>query len=449
MKLLCLNLIIVCTFLACSPQKESSHFESLAVKENVYNPMLMIAAPDYQKSFLPGVVSDYEKIPQRFSQNELGFQTERIIENKPGEDNYHQRVLNKISEISQKLHEESTLLIHYSGHGDTSGKLVFPKKSIPVDDLIKHIESQLKNPIARLILVLDSCFSGKVAQEVKGSSQSIKPQEVLMSNLKQNSLSLQAYQNTSYDSLSLTFDEKKIKQMVLVASSSYNETAGDLDEGGLFSVTLWKNIDQLINQKRNIKMNDFFTNIAKQVQASNPSQTPQFAFFPASVAEELLFFEKNQKNEEENIVQGKQEDILQGNEEDILQGNEEEDFLHEKQEDILHENEEEDIVQGKQEEDLQNHSSLNQDSQNSSIHEEEGPYLKVIEPTVLKKGTMAQSIIISSNLKCSLPKGSVIYYENISSKINGHYMLKLKDSPKGCEHLGLTSIYIFSNHVEK
>jgi Ca2+-binding RTX toxin-like protein len=272
-----------------------------------------------------------------------------------------------------------------------------------------------------------------------------------MSNLKQNSLSLQAYQNTSYDSLSLTFNEKKIKQMVLVASSSYNETAGDLDEGGLFSVTLWKNIDQLINQKRNIKMNDFFTNIAKQVQASNPSQTPQFAFFPASVAEELLFFEKNQKNEEEDIVQGKQEDILQGNEkEDILQGNEEEDILQgNEKEDILQGNEKEDILQGNEKEDLQNHSSLNQDSQNSSIHEEEGPYLKVIEPTVLKKGTMAQSIIISSNLKCSLPKGSVIYYENISSKINGHYMLKLKDSPKGCEHLGLTSIYIFSNHVEK
>lgn len=266
------------TLVSCSaPQSTRSNLRDLAANKNAKNVALIFGA----ENDLPGVNKDVTELAQLFSNPTFGFQVN--LKDQAASTT----MLQESASVAASLDENSTLIWYYSGHGSEDGSL-FAQDQQPVymSEVIAAMQSARKTPFKRLIVVMDSCFSG---QNVDGTSAILSAAE--------SQASLTGAVNTMHTALnksvSASANARPFEQAIILAAARSNQTSADAGEtmGGVFTYSWRTTIGKLLQNKSATiaQMLNETISVTKQNGDGDPdAQVPVFRASPSSILNEPL-----------------------------------------------------------------------------------------------------------------------------------------------------------------
>lgn len=182
-------------------------------------------------------------------------------------------VLRELQHQSSRVDEEGTFLFYYSGHGEP-GLLILEDLNTEVDKLRGAIRAGRDglSPLARLVIILDSCFSGSL----------LDPFNVMSMKL----LDEKAYSERLANAIAATFaderEEPYWKSLFVFASSRANETSLGGLSGSEFTVALKKAFDETLAAKGTMAT---WVELTKRYTKVHH---PMERFVPTTMADELL-----------------------------------------------------------------------------------------------------------------------------------------------------------------
>ncbi len=213
---------------ACRGNGEASSVKELAANPAAGNVLLAFgAAAKGTVIQLKGVEPDLNHMVATFSDPALHFKTYAKEGLTVG------GILKKTADIAASMHEDATLFWYYSGHGNLDGALAPEGAILPngkflsahqltAEDILSSLRSARANkkPLARLIVVLDSCYSGQWLGGQQGS---------LFKSALQNSAGTNAV----------------AREILLVSASTAYEEAADGIAGGAMTKNFLKTLIKL------------------------------------------------------------------------------------------------------------------------------------------------------------------------------------------------------------
>ena len=260
-----------------APKASRSNLRDLAANKNAKNVALIFGA----ENDLPGVNKDVTEISKLFSDPTFGFQVS--VKDKATSST----MIQESGTVAAGLDENSTLIWYYSGHGAEDGSL-FAQDQQPVymRDVIAAMQKVRKTPFKRLIVIMDSCFSG---QNVDGTAA------ILSSSEAQASLtgSVNTIHSSLDNSVSAPATNRPFEQAIILAAARNNQTSADAgaDMGGVFTYSWRTTIAKLLTNKTatiSQMLNDTIA-LTKQNGEGDPNaQVPVFRASPQSILNEPL-----------------------------------------------------------------------------------------------------------------------------------------------------------------
>lgn len=268
-------------FIACGSPLEHSHddasFKGLADTKKGNNVALILGAPND----LLGVSTDVKEMEKLLKKKTMNFDFEIMSKNFVTADE-------AISLTKNLVQNADSFLWYFSGHGSRDG-LYGEDRKFSFKDILSTIKISRKNkPLKRLVVFLDSCFSGSFINEAgprpKDESSerdfnSFVEKEVFASLCDSDDPSVSCKGTDLYE------------QAIIMVSSKANEPSEDLDRkrGGAFTFSLRTSIEKFKkeNPKATIKqLADETSSLTKKISG----QTPIYKFFPRiAVGQDKLF----------------------------------------------------------------------------------------------------------------------------------------------------------------
>lgn len=280
-----LLVLMVASCAASKPTSNSSRLRDLAANKNAKNVALLFGAENYGERFLEGVNKDISELNKVFQNPQFGFQVSMK------RSATSQIIIQESKNVAASLDENSTLFWYYSGHGSEDGSLLAQdQRAVYMRDVINAMASVRKTPFKRLIVVMDSCFSG---QNVDGTA-------AILSGTQQTS-SL----THSVDAIQAALDKtvkapgRPFEQALIIGASRANELSGDGGKqyGGIFTFS-WRNVMAKMLAAHSGTIGQMLTDTATLTnqlalepdQEGNPGQpqVPVYRASPKSILDEPL-----------------------------------------------------------------------------------------------------------------------------------------------------------------
>lgn len=182
-------------------------------------------------------------------------------------------VLRELEHQSNRVDEEGTFLFYYSGHGDP-GLLVLEDINTKVEKLRGAIQAGRAglSPLARLVVILDSCFSGSL----------LDPFNVLSLKFSDEKSSSERLANAVTAAFSADRDQPYWKSLFVFASSRATETSLGGMNGSEFTNALKKGFEETLAAKGT--MAQWVELTKKYTKVHHPVER----FVPTTMADELL-----------------------------------------------------------------------------------------------------------------------------------------------------------------
>lgn len=273
------TMISLVFLVSCSaPQSTTrSKLRDLAANKNAKNVALIFGA----ENDLPGVNKDVTELSKLFSNPIFGFQV-----------NLKDRatsttMIQESARVAGSLDENSTMIWYYSGHGSDDGSLLAQdQESVYMRDVIAAMQGARKTPFKRLIVIMDSCFSG---QNVDGTAAILSAAE--------SQASLTGAVNTIHTSLNRTVSApasgRPFEQAIILAAARNDQTSADAgsDIGGVFTYSWRTTIAKLLTNKSATiaqMLNDTIALTKENGEGDPDAQVPVFRASPQSILNEPL-----------------------------------------------------------------------------------------------------------------------------------------------------------------
>lgn len=262
----------VLTFVGCGPQKSVSKVRDLAANKNAKNIALIFGS----ETDLPGVERDVLEVSKLFRNPELGFQV--VVKDRATKADF----ITESTRVAASLDPDSTLFWYYSGHGMDNGSLLSQdERSVHLSEVINAMKSVRTTPFKRLIIVMDSCFSG---QNVNGTSAILTG--------SQADLALNNSASNMQDSMNQANVDgnRPFEQGLVVAAARANEMSQDGGDqmGGVFTYSWRTTLAKLLQQKTSTIRDMLNATIAATQNNSGGEHTPVFRASPDSILNEPL-----------------------------------------------------------------------------------------------------------------------------------------------------------------
>ena len=275
MKNQALALVAIVLINACgpAPQGNRGQVKDLAADKNARNVALIIGAPND----LGGVNRDVAEVSKMFRNPELGFQV--VVKNRATSRDF----IEQTELAARSLDENSTLFWYYSGHGLQDGSLFAQDQQVVhFSQILAAIKRVRSKPFKRLIVVMDSCFSG---QNVDGRG-AIIPASMQSARLT----SAVGAVHKDLNGAAAASDDRPFEEALVIAAARKNQTSLDAgaEYGGIFTAS-WRSVltKQFQDRTKTIR-NMVDATIAATVQNSQGQHTPVFRVAPESLLNEPL-----------------------------------------------------------------------------------------------------------------------------------------------------------------
>lgn len=256
-----------------NPQSRSS-MKDLAADRNAKNIALIMGAP----TDLKGVSTDVAAVSKLFEKPELGFKV--IVKNYAAKNDF----LIQAAEVAKQLDENSTLFWYYSGHGLQDGGLFAQdQRVVYMKSIIKAMSDVRTVPFKRLIVVLDSCFSGQMVDGRDSIVSSAVESDRLNSAVGLIHGDLQ--QGVSGFASNAPFE-----QALVIAAARKNQPSLDAGAsvGGLFTAA-WRSVLKVqFGDRSNTIRSMIDATVKATARSSNGTHTPVYRAYPASILDEPL-----------------------------------------------------------------------------------------------------------------------------------------------------------------
>lgn len=255
---------------SCAQPKpsQSSRVRDLAANKNAKNIALIFGA----ENDLPGVERDVISLNKLFQDPTFGFQV--TVKDRATSTT----MIQESGKAAASLDEDSTMIWYYSGHGSEDGSLFAEdQQSVYMRDVINAMAAVRKTPFKRLIVVIDSCFSG---QNVDGTAA------ILSGSESQASLAgaVTNIHSTLNNSVGAPANNRPFEQAIILAAARSNQTSSDAGDqmGGVFTYSWRTTIAKMLTSKTGT-IGDMLTGtIAATRQNGEGDPDPQVPVFRAS-----------------------------------------------------------------------------------------------------------------------------------------------------------------------
>ncbi len=263
----------ILTLVGCGPKTSKSSTRDLAANKNAKNVALIFGA----ENDLPGVERDVIEVSKLFSNPDFGFQV--VTKDRARKADF----INESSRVAASLDADSTLFWYYSGHGSDDGSLVShgEEESVYLSEVIAAMKSVRKTPFKRLIVVMDSCFSG----------QNVDGQSAILTGVQGQQAVNNSANNMQYSMNQANADgNRPFEQGLIIGAARANEMSQDFGDemGGAFTYSWRTTIAKMLTQKTGTIRDMLNATVAATRSNSDGEHTPVFRASPDSILNEPL-----------------------------------------------------------------------------------------------------------------------------------------------------------------
>ncbi len=263
--------VFIFSLLGCGSD-QNSNLLGLADSANANNSAVLIGAPNG----LAGVPTDILEMKKIFKENSYNFKFNSV---KVIEDASIQEVLDLTKETALNA---NTLFWYFSGHGDT-GQLLANDGTFSFGQVASAIKKARHNkPLDRLIVVLDSCYSGSF---VDGSSPIIEENGKYITKKELAENIMQSF---------ISKDENLYKQAFVFASSTKYQTSEDdgAEHGGAFTYSMRRTLKRLNELTPEVTIEKFAQDTQALTEKEYSHQPVWKAYPTQTVLQDKLFIYK-------------------------------------------------------------------------------------------------------------------------------------------------------------
>jgi len=224
---------------------------------------------------LPGIDLDVDNVERMASHPAYKFHASYLEEEKGTGAN----LAAELTRVAESVGTDGTMFFYYTGHG-SPGSLYLQDGSLAIAKMRKAMEvGRAKlGPMARLVLMFDSCYSGSLLDPVR----TFLP----MNQMFRPEIASALFVDEAVRQLAPTREEGPAaeywKKLFVFASSAANETSLAGNDGSVFTVALGKAFDEVIES--NGTMGDW----VKATQTYTVGHHPVARFVPADLDKEPM-----------------------------------------------------------------------------------------------------------------------------------------------------------------
>jgi Caspase domain len=218
---------------------------------------------------LPGIDTDVKNVAAMATNAAYNYAVKTLSDEQGTTENIKQDLTN----ISGQADAEGSFFFYFSGHG-SPGSIYAQDRSLEISEIRKALEEGRKSsgPLARLVMMYDSCFSGSLLDPI-GKFMPI------VDNAQEET---QAFVDSVVKGMTSISDEPVYKELFVFASSRADETSLAGENGSVFTVALRKAFDETIES--NATVGQF---IAK-TQTYTVGHHPVARLVPQTLADEKM-----------------------------------------------------------------------------------------------------------------------------------------------------------------
>jgi uncharacterized caspase-like protein len=200
-----------------------------------------------------------------------GFKS-TIVENQKGTE---AEIARNLTQLAQDAREDGTLFFYFSGHGSV-GKLMVHNTNMKIASIRAALEKGRQNlgPMARLVMMFDSCYSGSLLDPVRALFPMTKQTEELLAN----SIFADALVKEMENDRAQPYWQK----LFVFASSRADQTSLASPDGSIFTLALKKAFGEAT------KANDTLATFVKKTQDYTKGHNPVARFSPTTLADEKM-----------------------------------------------------------------------------------------------------------------------------------------------------------------
>jgi hypothetical protein len=197
--------------------------KGLVENEKGLNRSLLVGVPED----LPGIDLDLDAMERLVTLPLHGYLPARLWEKAATADN----ILAAVQKLAAKVTADGSFLFYYSGHGD-KGTIEVYDRSLAIEEIRDAFirARKGKGPLARLVLIFDSCYSGSLLNPLDSTA-------------------------TLADAVVRQFDSSRSRywdKLLVLASSKADELSEPSEEGSIYTLALAKAFNEVASRKGKI-----------------------------------------------------------------------------------------------------------------------------------------------------------------------------------------------------
>lgn len=302
-----LLILALSAYVTVGCNQHSSKLDDFVSNRNAKNVALLIGAP----TNLTGVPTDIKTLTELFGETHKEFNFEVIAINRATK----AQIIQATKEAAAKVGNDGTLYWYFSGHGASSGNLNSEdNRLIPFKEIAAAMASARTAPMRRLMVMIDSCFSGQMVngnQAVSSFTPFTNATPVAINLLGATSavstmtdkqidaahaavLTKDAAQQ--FAAAQLTAPAKKTngglaQELIVLSASQKNKMSNDMgpSRGGAFTYAFRQAWKQLREQNQTGATINDLLKLAQDLTKRGNDHTPQFEVVPADIGAHKLF----------------------------------------------------------------------------------------------------------------------------------------------------------------
>jgi hypothetical protein len=289
-----MTLILMSTSSCKRRAQPEDSVKSIFLKQSGANNVLIATAEPKSMPELKGLKADIKNLKATYFKLNPNANLQVIEKAEKGR--LEEAIMTAVATIESN---DATFIFHFSGHGHPHGGLVTQDGLIfSPHDLVTSIRKGLHQKLGRLIIVIDSCYSGNLQQSTfyldKALPTKEEPSRAQFMHDQFNSALISTDRDRAQNNLlqlDQSFSGPLANQRILFTSSGPQELSADLGEdmGGAFTVSL---VSVMAKPKSTLTWQDFANRIiAKTQRLSKFKQTPLVSFDPNNIATDYVVTE--------------------------------------------------------------------------------------------------------------------------------------------------------------
>jgi hypothetical protein len=183
---------------------------------------------------LPGIDKDVDNAEAIGINDHYKFTSTRLMD----KEGTAKAVKQNLTDVASKVSDNGTFFFYYSGHGD-KGSIYVQDRLVYIEDIRDAVKAGRagKSPLARMVMIFDSCYSGSLLEPLRKFFD--------MPEVDERDQAVALADNVTRIMQGDLRDEPYWQKLFVFASSRADETSLAGSDGSVFTVAMKKAFDEV------------------------------------------------------------------------------------------------------------------------------------------------------------------------------------------------------------